>query len=152
SDTQLSAIFDSSRTPVQMRQALLAETAVIAREHPADARGFLAALPRDIGADADQLNAILDTLSAVQEAPWLELTNMRSLLGRAAGLHHHYLRGRAVVRVAGVEHPQRLLQHAGRRPADTVGPGELLHHSGGPALLGDPGGIGVHGQPDLQQR
>lgn len=84
SDTQLSAIFDSSRTPVQMRQALLAETAVITREHPADARGFLAALPRDIGADADQLNAILDTLSAVQEAPWLELTNMRSLLGRAA--------------------------------------------------------------------
>ncbi|HLR27185.1 MAG TPA: DUF6049 family protein, partial [Ruania sp.] len=84
SDTQLSAIFDSSRTPVQMRQALLAETAVIAREHPADARGFLAALPRDIGADADQLNAILDTLSAVQQAPWLELTNMRSLLGRAA--------------------------------------------------------------------
>lgn len=82
-DTRISAIFDSTRTPVQMRQALLAETAVIAREHPADGRGFLAALPRDIGSDPDHLQAIMDTLAAVEEAPWLELTNMRSLLGRS---------------------------------------------------------------------
>lgn len=83
-DTSLSAIFDSKRTPLQIRQSLLAETAVIAREHPAEGRGFLAALPSDIGSDADQLTAILDALAAVDDAPWLEMTNMRSLLGRSS--------------------------------------------------------------------
>ncbi|TDE98756.1 hypothetical protein EXU48_00685 [Occultella glacieicola] len=79
------SLTDPDLTAVEARQSFLAQTAVVTRERPNDARGLLAALPRDLGADpgdAERLRAILGSLA---EAPWLEVTSLRSLLGRSAG-------------------------------------------------------------------
>ena len=81
-DSGLSALFSSDLTPLQIRQDLLAQTAVIARERPSDGRGLLAVAPHDVGADPEQVQAVTEALSAIEDAPWLRMTNLRSLLGR----------------------------------------------------------------------
>ncbi|WP_147919229.1 DUF6049 family protein [Ruania zhangjianzhongii] len=81
-DSGLSALFTSDLTPLQIRQDLLAQTAVIARERPTDGRGLLAVAPHDVGTDPEQLQAVTEALAAIDEAPWLQMTNLRSLLGR----------------------------------------------------------------------
>lgn len=74
------------------RQLLLAETAAAVREDPTGAAGFLATLPREV--TEEDLD---DRLAELAEVPWMDLTNLRGLLGRtpapqaqssvAAGLH-----------------------------------------------------------------
>ncbi|UFU03025.1 DUF6049 family protein [Ruania suaedae] len=81
-DEGLSAVLTADASALQVRQTLLAQTAVIARERPADARGLLAALPRDLGADSEELAAATSALTSLEQAPWVETTNLRSLLGR----------------------------------------------------------------------
>ena len=81
-DTGLSGLFTSDLTPLQIRQELLAQTAIIARERPSDGRGLLAVAAHDVGADPEQLQAVTDALAAAEDVPWLQLTNLRSLLGR----------------------------------------------------------------------
>ncbi|HLS15499.1 MAG TPA: DUF6049 family protein [Beutenbergiaceae bacterium] len=66
------------RESLLTRQLVLAETALLVRDGGEEARGLLAALPRD--ATAAGLAGHLDQLA---QAPWLELTNLRGLLGRA---------------------------------------------------------------------
>lgn len=58
------------------RQLLLADTAVIARERPADVRELVIALPRAEAVDAEQVAAVLD---ALHEAPWLAPTALADL-------------------------------------------------------------------------
>ncbi|WP_235019863.1 DUF6049 family protein [Ruania rhizosphaerae] len=81
-DEGLSAVLSSQASSLQIRQVMLAQTAVIARERPADARGLLVALERDLGSEAAQLDALTETLEAFDQAPWVEPANLRSLLGR----------------------------------------------------------------------
>lgn len=81
-DTGLSALFASDLTPLQIRQDLLAQTAIIARERPSDGRGLLAVAPQNVGTDPERLQAVTQALAAAGDAPWLQLTNLRSLLGR----------------------------------------------------------------------
>lgn len=81
-DAGLSALFSSDLTPLQIRQDLLAQTAVIARQRPTDGRGLLAVAPHDVGSDPEELQAVTEALAAVEDAPWLRMTNLRSLLGR----------------------------------------------------------------------
>jgi len=81
-DTGLSGLFTSDLTPLQIRQDLLAQTAIIARERPSDGRGLLAVAAHDVGTDPEQLQAVTDALAAAEDVPWLQLTNLRSLLGR----------------------------------------------------------------------
>ncbi|UFU06524.1 DUF6049 family protein [Ruania halotolerans] len=83
-DGQLSDSFSADLSALQIRQSVLAQTAVIAREQPADARGLLAALDREVGSDPDELTALSDTITALDDAPWVQLSNLRSLLGRTA--------------------------------------------------------------------
>ncbi|HLS50085.1 MAG TPA: DUF6049 family protein [Actinomycetaceae bacterium] len=59
------------------RQLLLAQTAVIVRERPAQPRAQLLALPRDFDGDPALLGAALD---ALDQAPWLERTSLAELL------------------------------------------------------------------------
>lgn len=81
-DAGLSALFTSDLTPLQIRQDLLAQTAVLARERPSDGRGLLAVAPHDVGSEPEQVQAVIEALAAIDEAPWLQMTNLRSLLGR----------------------------------------------------------------------
>ncbi|WP_169579575.1 DUF6049 family protein [Ruania albidiflava] len=81
-DTGLSGLFTSDLTPLQIRQDLLAQTAIITRERPSDGRGLLAVAADDVGIDPERLHAVTEALAAAQDAPWLQLTNLRSLLGR----------------------------------------------------------------------
>lgn len=62
------------------RQATLALSAVLMRELPITAGGVLVVLPRDLG--AGDLEETASRVEALTSAPWLETTNMRSLLGR----------------------------------------------------------------------
>ncbi|QOR70748.1 hypothetical protein IM660_19635 [Ruania alkalisoli] len=81
-DEGLSAVLSAQASSLQIRQVMLAQSAVIARERPADARGLLVALERDLGSEAAQLDALTATLEAFDQAPWVESANLRSLLGR----------------------------------------------------------------------
>lgn len=81
-DAGLSALFNSDLSPLQIRQDLLAQTAVIARQRPTDGRGLLAVAPHDVGSSPGELQAVTEALAAVDDAPWLRMTNLRSLLGR----------------------------------------------------------------------
>ena len=81
-DAGLSALLSSDLTPLQIRQDLLAQTAVIARQRPTDGRGLLAVAPHDVGSAPEGLQAVTEALAAVEDAPWLRMTNLRSLLGR----------------------------------------------------------------------
>lgn len=83
-DADLSALLagpsagGEDRESLLTRQLVLAETALLVRDGEEEVRGLLAALPRD--ATAEGLAGHLDQLA---QAPWLELTNLRGLLGRA---------------------------------------------------------------------
>ncbi|MGC0272851.1 DUF6049 family protein [Pseudactinotalea sp. Z1739] len=62
------------------RQLLLADTAAAMRESGEDGPGFLATLPRDVSeADLD------GHLRELADAPWMDLANLRELLGRTPG-------------------------------------------------------------------
>ena len=62
--------------PLTARQYLLAETAVITRERPADRRDLLLTVPRDTTAPPELLDA---QLSALDEAPWLERVGLAEM-------------------------------------------------------------------------
>lgn len=62
------------------RQLLLAETAAAVREDDQSGPGFLATLPRDVA--EEDLDGHLADLA---EVPWMDLTNLRGLLGRTPG-------------------------------------------------------------------
>ncbi|WP_265523705.1 DUF6049 family protein [Oerskovia flava] len=64
-------------TTASTTQRLLAETATIARERPADLRHLLAALPRSGDVDTERLGA---HLAALRDAPWVDLTGVGELL------------------------------------------------------------------------
>lgn len=66
--------------PLTNRQLLLADTAAAMRESGEDGPGFLATLPRDVS-EAD----LGGHLRELAEAPWMELANLRELLGRTPG-------------------------------------------------------------------
>lgn len=83
-DESLSALL-SGHTPdgdalddLTARQLLLASSAILVRELGDDTRGFLATLPREATDDGVQ-----QRLAEVADAPWLDLANLRGLLGRA---------------------------------------------------------------------
>ncbi|WP_413451709.1 DUF6049 family protein [Georgenia phoenicis] len=67
--------------PLTARQYLLAETAVVARERPADRRDLLLTLPRDFAGDPAVLGEQLDALA---QAPWLERVGLAEMLEREA--------------------------------------------------------------------
>ncbi|MBK5248202.1 MAG: hypothetical protein JJE50_02020 [Actinomycetales bacterium] len=81
-ETLSSALVGEGLSDLEARQLLLAHTAVMARERPSDPRGFLAVLPRNAGADGESLVGLADRLAALEQTPWLDVTNLRSLLGR----------------------------------------------------------------------
>ncbi|KAE8762579.1 DUF6049 family protein [Georgenia thermotolerans] len=60
-----------------VRQLLLAETAVVARERPSDPRALVLALGRDFTGDAAALG---QTLGALTSAPWVRPTTLDQLL------------------------------------------------------------------------
>ncbi|GAA1640634.1 DUF6049 family protein [Georgenia ruanii] len=60
-----------------VRQLLLAETAVVARERPSDPRALVLALGRDFTGDAATLGR---TLGALTSAPWVRPTTLDQLL------------------------------------------------------------------------
>ncbi|MBZ2197014.1 DUF6049 family protein [Occultella gossypii] len=72
-------------TTAEAQQSFLAQTAVITRERPNDPRGLMAALPRDLGTDPSEIERLRTILDSLAEAPWLEVTSLRSLLGRSVG-------------------------------------------------------------------
>ncbi|ACQ82447.1 conserved hypothetical protein [Beutenbergia cavernae DSM 12333] len=81
-DPELSTALGGAGTDeLTSRQLLLGLTAVIARERPLDARGLLAVVDREAMADAD-LDALAERLEALEQAPWLDVVPLRSLLGR----------------------------------------------------------------------
>jgi hypothetical protein len=67
--------------PLDARQLLLADTAVISRERPSDPRAVVLALPRERAVDADALRGTLRTLLA---APWVEPTALSDVVARDA--------------------------------------------------------------------
>lgn len=67
--------------PLTARQYLLAETAVVARERPADRRDLLLTVPRDFAGDPELLGEQLDTLAT---APWLERVGLEEMLDHPA--------------------------------------------------------------------
>lgn len=80
-DTVLTALLSAGDgSGVTATQRLLAETAVIARERPAEQRHVLVALPRSWEAEPDLFTAHLDALRAV---PWVDLAPVDDLLASA---------------------------------------------------------------------
>ncbi|MPV35812.1 DUF6049 family protein [Georgenia subflava] len=67
--------------PLDARQLLLAETAVISRERPADPRAVVLALPRDFAGDP---TALADMLAALMAAPWVTPTTVSDVLATEA--------------------------------------------------------------------
>lgn len=92
-DERLSALLsgtllpvDPERAPVELdpvtaRQYLLAETAVVARERPADRRDLLLTVPRDFSGDPAVL---ADQLAALDQAPWLDRVGLTEMLEHEA--------------------------------------------------------------------
>lgn len=76
---QLTAPTDAS--PVAARQRLLAETAVVSRERPAEARQLVLAVPRDWAPGPAVARAQLEALDS---APWARLSPVSTILGAAA--------------------------------------------------------------------
>lgn len=77
------ALVDTTLEGAAARQATLALSAVMTRAIPQDGGGFLVALPRDVGTTG--LDELSDRIHALEQAPWLQPTNLRSLLGRTDG-------------------------------------------------------------------
>ena len=71
---------DPDATPATAAQRVLAETAVAAHEKASAGQHLLAALPRDWLPDVPIVQAQLDALAT---APWVELTSVSGLTGRA---------------------------------------------------------------------
>lgn len=67
--------------PLDARQLLLADTAVISRERPSDPRAVVLALPRDHAGDVD---ALADNLETLLGAPWVEPTALSEVVAREA--------------------------------------------------------------------
>ena len=67
--------------PLTARQYLLAETAVIARERPADPRELLLTVPRDYSGDPSLLG---DQLTALADVPWVDRMTLEEMLERPA--------------------------------------------------------------------
>ncbi|WP_152188939.1 DUF6049 family protein [Georgenia satyanarayanai] len=67
--------------PVTARQYLLAETAVVTRERPADRRDLLLTVPRDFSGDPGLL---ADQLTVLAQAPWLERVGLAEMLEHEA--------------------------------------------------------------------
>ncbi len=67
--------------PLTARQYLLAETAVVTRERPADRRDLLLTVPRDFTGDAELLAEQLD---ALDRAPWLDRVGLEEMLEHPA--------------------------------------------------------------------
>ncbi|GAA4288177.1 DUF6049 family protein [Georgenia daeguensis] len=67
--------------PLDARQLLLADTAVISRERPSDPRAVVLALPRDHATDVEDLADNLETLLG---APWVEPTALSDVVAREA--------------------------------------------------------------------
>ena len=76
---QLTAPTDSS--PAAARQRLLAETAVVSRERPAEARQLMVTVPRDWAPEPSVARAQLEALGS---APWTRLRPVSTLLGAEA--------------------------------------------------------------------
>lgn len=76
---QLTAPTDTS--PAAARQRLLAETAVVSRERPAEARQLVLAVPRDWAPDPAVARA---QLAALGSAPWARLRPVSTILGAEA--------------------------------------------------------------------
>ena len=71
---------DPGATPATAAQRILAETAVAAHDKASSGQHLLAALPRDWFPDVPIVQAQLDALAA---APWVDLTSVTGLIGRA---------------------------------------------------------------------
>jgi hypothetical protein len=71
---------DPGATPATAAQRILAETAVAAHEKASAGQHLLAALPRDWYPDVPIVQAQLDALAT---APWVDLTSVTGLIGRA---------------------------------------------------------------------
>lgn len=83
SATLTAAATEGVRTSTALaRQRLLAESAVITQERPADARHVLLTVPRNWNPDPARSR---DLLKALNEAPWVELEAVRTLIGSPAG-------------------------------------------------------------------
>ena len=67
--------------PLDARQLLLADTAVISRERPSDPRAVVLALPRDHAGDVEDLADNLETLLG---APWVEPAALSDVVAREA--------------------------------------------------------------------
>ncbi len=67
--------------PLTARQYVLAETAVVARERPADPRDLLLTVPRHFTGDPELL---AEQLTALAEAPWLERVGLEEMLDHPA--------------------------------------------------------------------
>ncbi|PFG39796.1 hypothetical protein ATJ97_2312 [Georgenia soli] len=67
--------------PLDARQLLLADTAVISRERPSDPRAVVLALPRDQAGDEEGL---ADTLRTLLDAPWVAPTELSAVVDREA--------------------------------------------------------------------
>src|SRR5690625_4432772 len=83
STTLTLASTDVVRTsPALARQRLLADSAVITQERPADPRHVLITVPRNWNPDPERADALLQSLS---DAPWVEVEAVRTLIGSPAG-------------------------------------------------------------------
>jgi hypothetical protein len=71
---------DPGATPATAAQRILAETAVAAHQTSSSGQHLLAALPRDWSPDVPTVQAQLDALAT---APWVDLTSVTRLIGRA---------------------------------------------------------------------
>ncbi|HLV04050.1 DUF6049 family protein [uncultured Georgenia sp.] len=67
--------------PLTARQYVLAETAVVARERPADRRDLLLTVPRGFTGDPELL---AEQLTALAQAPWLERIGLEEMLDHPA--------------------------------------------------------------------
>lgn len=76
---QLTAPTDAS--PAAARQRLLAETAVVSRERPAEARQLMITVPRDWAPEPSVARAQLEALGS---APWTRLRPVSTILGAEA--------------------------------------------------------------------
>ncbi|HLS04530.1 MAG TPA: DUF6049 family protein [Actinomycetales bacterium] len=76
-----SATAGVTSAPVLARQRLLADSAVITQERPADPRHMLLTVPRNWNPDPERATALLGSLAA---APWVQFEAVRSLIGAPA--------------------------------------------------------------------
>ncbi|MGH2769616.1 MAG: DUF6049 family protein [Actinomycetota bacterium] len=115
--------------PIQARQRLLAETATIMLERPAQGRGVTLVAPQDWSADPTIINGLLDALA---RSPWMVGRTPDQLLSELSNGRTEELASSETVMKAGPEAPGReyfdALRSARRaidRYADLVPPTEI---------------------------